>query len=210
MEGWVAVVEASARSTTAELKTSGLICPFKRIHGDVEVFQLSRRFTSRGKNTWYQQMYGWRQSLFPRWRFMQICCRSNAVQSGSDGFAWELYSTQTNPSLDPLAPRIVLQVQTHHHPKSSLFLLSSLYSSPKRVKLPSPWFGKCFCSVRKSQWGRIDYCSLHRIQHLMILHGLLSKFQSRCFLQLLSHITIDVINPGVFSSPLLTANTAVS
>lgn len=44
------LIEAFAQSTAAEQKTSGLICLLNRVHGDVEVFQLRRGFTTRGQN----------------------------------------------------------------------------------------------------------------------------------------------------------------
>lgn len=95
----------------------------------------------------------------------------------------------------------------------SLIIIFQSKESEAAKSLIQEVFLICSCIKKVTVVERVyprwhDYLRLHRIQHLMILHGLLSKYQSHCFLlQQLSHIMIDVTNPGVFSSPLLTVTT---
>lgn len=129
----------------------------------MEVFQLRRSFTSRGQNTWYQQMYRhgcWLTSeSIPTLKFHADMLQ---IKRSPIKFWWLCLSCiplTLIHQMSDAAPMIMFPILTHsHHSLSLLFLLSSLYPSPKRVKLPSPWFRKCFCSVlvlRKSQWWRV-------------------------------------------------------
>lgn len=155
------------------------------------------RFTSRGQNTWYQQMYRhgcWLTSGEVSCRYVADQTQSNQVLMASleSRIPLKLIHQMSSPHL--IAPMIVFP------PQPSLFLFASppliLYSSPQRAakSLIQEVFLLCSC-IKKVTVVEFYYRSLHRIQHLMILHGLWSKCQSRCF----SHIImIDVINPQVF------------